>query len=285
VPPIDISSYLSTGSQSVNIALVDEGGWFTNSSVYLATNCTQGGVTGPALVRGNPIGSTPTPQQLTQTFNIDSGSNQQIAFVYDLSEANTANSLTVSGTPSPQVADLPLNPATFQSNLAFNTSFATSECLIHTGELGGPLGQPATLPACKLFTLECTTPANPVPGGAQCPISTVANEVVKDIFDGPNFSLEDIHTRDGRTFHEGIGFLMAEAPEDRVHSTLRRISTSHARRICSPALPDRDFSAVPVKRRIQTRPSSASRRCRRTAQRSGSTANGRVIGSTGRRST
>ena len=209
VPPIDISSYLSAGSQSVNIALVDEGGWFTNSSVYLTTSCTQGGVTGPALVMGNPISSTPTPQQLTQTFNVDSGSNQKIAFVYDLSEANTANSLTVSGTPSPQVADLPLNPATFQSNLAFNTSFATSECLIHTGELGGPLGQQATLPACKLFTLECTTPANPVPSGAQCPISTVANEVVQDIFDGPNFSLEDIHTRDGRIFHEGIGFLMA----------------------------------------------------------------------------
>jgi hypothetical protein len=37
----------------------------------------------------------------------------------------------------------------------------------------------------------------------------VANEVVKDIFDGPDFNLEDIHTRDGRTFHEGIGYLMA----------------------------------------------------------------------------
>ena len=37
----------------------------------------------------------------------------------------------------------------------------------------------------------------------------MSNEVVEDDFDGPAFSLPEIHTPDGRTFHEGIGFLMA----------------------------------------------------------------------------
>jgi len=76
---------------------------------------------------------------------------------------------------------------------------------VHNGEVGGPLGEPATNPACKLYTLECTTGTGSAEAGANCPVSTVDNEVVKDIFDGPSFSLSP----GGPTYHEGIGFLMA----------------------------------------------------------------------------
>src|SRR5206468_3147315 len=58
VPPIDISPLLTAGAQQIKIDLVDEGGYVANSSVYLNTNCTIGGVTGPASISGNTIPST-----------------------------------------------------------------------------------------------------------------------------------------------------------------------------------------------------------------------------------
>jgi hypothetical protein len=210
VAPINISSKLVGGPETVTISMIDDGVFLASSSLYLNTNCTQAGVTGPALVSGNPITSSPTPQQLTQSFNFNQSTNQSVGFVYDLSGAQAGNTLTVNQAGStPQTTDLPVNPATFQSNFAVNTPFATSECLVHSGEVGGPLGEPATTPACKLYTLECTTGTGSSEAGANCPTSTVANEVVKDIFDGPNFTLNNIATPGGPTFHEGIGFLMA----------------------------------------------------------------------------
>jgi len=104
----------------------------------------------------------------------------------------------------PQTADSPLDPATFRPSFVPGTSFATSSCLIHTGEL---LSDGVT-PACKLYTLECTDPTTGTTSGANCPVSAVANEIVKDLFDGPPFSLQNVHTPYG-DFHEGIGFLMA----------------------------------------------------------------------------
>lgn len=45
--------------------------------------------------------------------------------------------------------------------------------------------------------------------GAQCPVSSLPNELFQDVFDGPSFTLPDISTPNGLTFHEGVGFLMA----------------------------------------------------------------------------
>jgi hypothetical protein len=203
VPPIDISSNLVSGTQSVTIGLVDLGGFLTGSSVFLNTNCTYGGVTGPAMVSGNTI--TPT-SQLTQTFPFNSSTQQQVGFQYDVSGAAAAGTLTVDvGGSNPQVGDMPLDPATFQPTWAVNTPFATSACLVHSGELL-PL---TNNPACKLFTLECTVGTGASASGAQCPLSTARNEGVDDIFDGPAITLHDIPTAGGPTFHEGFGLLMA----------------------------------------------------------------------------
>jgi hypothetical protein len=211
VAPIQIggtNGQLVPGEQSVTFALTDEGVEFTNSTVFLTTNCTLGGVTGPALITGNTIGTTPTPPQQTQTFSFNGSTGQVVGFIYDLSGA--VGTLTSnSGESTPQVGDLPVNPAMFQSNFGAGTPFATSQCLIHTGEVGGPAGSPATLPACKLYTLECTTGTGNTATGAQCPVSSVANEVVKDIFDGPPFQLLDIKATGGKVFHTGLGLLMA----------------------------------------------------------------------------
>ncbi|MGA2807252.1 MAG: hypothetical protein ABSE87_03905 [Terracidiphilus sp.] len=205
VPPVSISSQLVPGSQQVKIDLQDEGVYLTSSTIYLNTNCTLEGVTGPATVAGNPISqSNPTPDQLSQDFSFDPITNQTIGFGYDLTQAQSAGTLTVVDGTIPQVGDQPLDPSTFQQVWTPGTSFATSNCLVHNGELL-PSGQPA----CKLFTLECSTGTGATASGAQCPVSTVSNEIVEDDFDGPAFSLPEIHTPDGRTFHEGIGFLMA----------------------------------------------------------------------------
>ncbi len=206
VAPISIASLLVAGAQQVQIQLVDEGGYLASSTLVLNTNCTPSGVTGPSQISGNTIpANNPTPAQLDQDFDFDSNTNQEIGFEYDLTAANTADTLTInSNGVNPQVGDSPLDPSTFQTVWAPETSFATSICLVHTGELL-PSGQPA----CKLYTLECTTGTGATASGAECPISTVSNEVIRDAFDGPAFRLNDIHTRDGRVFHEGLGLLMA----------------------------------------------------------------------------
>jgi hypothetical protein len=205
VSPISISSLLAPGTEQVTISLQDEGFFLASTTIYLNTNCTQNGVTGPALVNGNPIpASNPTTQQLAQDFGFNSTASQQIGFQYDLTTAQSAGSLTITNGTIPQVADLPVDPSTFQQDYVRQTSFATSNCLIHTGELL-PNGQPA----CKLFTLQCAVGTSSTATGAQCPISTQSNEIFQDVFNGPSFTLSDIPTPSGVTFHEGIGFLMA----------------------------------------------------------------------------
>jgi hypothetical protein len=209
VPPITISQFLTPGPVQVQVSLEDVGYgndfFLASSTLYLDTNCTQGGVTGPALVNGNPIsGTTPTPQQLTQDFSFNPVTNQQIGFEYDLSTAQQAGTLTINDGTIPQVSDSPLDPSIFQSTYVTGTSFATSNCLVHAGEL-----LPNGSPACKLFTLQCSVGTGATATGAQCPVSTASNEIFQDVFSGPSFTLSDIPTPNGPTFHEGIGLLMA----------------------------------------------------------------------------
>jgi Bacterial Ig-like domain (group 3) len=204
VAPFSIASLLVPGNETVTIALQDEGFSLASSTLYLNTNCTQNGVTGPALVTGNVIsGTNPTPGQVNQDFSFNPLLGQQIGFEYDLSAALAANSLTITDGTIPQVGDMPLDPAIFSSQYAPGTSFATSACLIHGGEVlanGNP--------ACKLYTLECTVGTGASASGAQCPVSEVANEIFSDVFDGPGFTLPDLITPNG-TFHQGIGLIMA----------------------------------------------------------------------------
>jgi len=205
VTPIDVSSFLVPGSQQVTFALVDTGGYLASSSLYLSTSCSQAGVTGPATITGNPISSSnPTPQELTQSFPFDSSNNQQINFVYDISVSESAGGLSITNGSTPNLADNPIDPATFIPVWVPGTSFATSSCLTHTGEL-----LPSGASACKLYTLECNIGQGTSQSGAQCPVSQVPNEIFQEVFDGPAFTLPDIVNVGGPTFHQGVGFLMA----------------------------------------------------------------------------
>jgi hypothetical protein len=205
VAPIDISSFLVAGQQQIKIDLVDEGGYVASSSIYLNTNCTVGGVVGPGTISGNTIPPTGTTNaQLDQTFTFNSSNNQQVSFEYNLAPAQTANTLDINSSGvNPQVTDSGIEALTAYPAYVSGTSFATSSCLVHDGELVNGV------PACKLYTLQCTTGTGNDATGAQCPVSTLSNEVLSDIFDGPGFTLHDIPTPAGPTFHEGIGLLMA----------------------------------------------------------------------------
>ena len=204
VGPINISGSLLQGSIQATIGLVDTGGYLAGSTLYLVTNCTPGGVTGPALVTGNPISSSdPTPQQLTQTYPINPTTGQQIQFTYDLSQSQANGNLSITNGSTPSTADTPLDPTKFQSNYLANTSFSTANCLTHTGELDN------NLPACSLYTLTCQVGSNPYQAGALCPESSARDEIFQEVFDGPSFTLPDIAGTGGQTFHQGVGFLEA----------------------------------------------------------------------------
>ena len=182
VPAIDISGFLIAGPQQIKVDLIDQGGYVASSSVYLNTNCTSGGVVGPAVISGNTITSgTTDPQVLTQSFTFNPGQDQQVTFVYDLGPARSANTLDVDQAGvNPQVTDSGIDPFVQYPQLVSGTSFATSACLVHDGEkLNG-------LSACKLYTLDCTTGTGSNGTGAQCPVSSLPNEVLQDVFDGPS---------------------------------------------------------------------------------------------------
>jgi hypothetical protein len=205
VPPIDVSSYLTAGSVQAQIGLVDTGYQVTSSTLYLVTNCTSQGVAGPGKVTGNPISqNNPSEQQLNQNFAFNSANNQQVQFTYNLSEAQGAGSLSIPDGTSPTGVDTPLNAATFQSTYLQGTSFATGNCLIHTGELYN------NSPACKLYTLTCQVGSNPAQSGALCPTSQQRNEIFEDDFDGPSFSLPDVLGTNFLIYHQGVGFLEAK---------------------------------------------------------------------------
>lgn len=203
VPPIDVSSMFVGGTQQAKIDLVDTGVILTNAPLYLVTSCTQLGVTGPATITGNPIpGNGAGPNQLNQGFDFDSTTGQGVGFTYDLSTSQANGSLTITDGTIPTTHDAPLDPALW-SQYASGTSFATSSCMVHTGELFNGL------PACKLYTLTCQVGTGVPAAGALCPVSLLKDEVFSDRFIGPAFLLPDILGPNGKTYHTGVGMMMA----------------------------------------------------------------------------
>jgi uncharacterized repeat protein (TIGR01451 family) len=204
IAPIDVSGLLSAGTQQVTIDLVDTGSLVTNAPVYLITSCTQGGVTGPATITGNPIPAVNPPAALlTQDFTFNSAPTQTVGFTYDLATSQQNGNLQLTSGTIPSTQDMPLDPALWQKQYAIGTSFATSSCMVHRGELLN--GQSA----CKLYTLTCQVGTGATSAGALCPVSQLRDEVFSDQFTGPAFLLPDITGPTGKIYHQGVGLLMA----------------------------------------------------------------------------
>ena len=202
VGAIDISGMLSNSAtpQNVTIQLQDDGGIKANSTIFLNTNCTVNGITG-GTVSGNTINGS-TGQGANQQLPFNSVNNENVSLTYNITGALPTISANQTGS-SPVANDVGVAPTLFQQNFVSQTSFATSNCFVHSGELLNGV------PACKLYTLVCTNQTTSAASGALCPVSTQANEVIAESFDGPNtFTLPNIYTPYGIN-REGIGFLMA----------------------------------------------------------------------------
>jgi hypothetical protein len=200
VPAIQIGSMLSPGMQSVTIQLENTlppaQGSMGNSTLYLNTNCTSSGVSGPATV----VNGTPPTGGTPETFTFDSGTGQGINFQYTI-PAGVGNLSTL----TEHVSDTPIDPSAFDSNYTYGTSFSVSSCYLHAGELLGNGN-----PACKMFTLLCSQGTDPTESGAICPASAAADEIFGESFDPPAsfaLTLPDIATPSG-TYHTGVGLLM-----------------------------------------------------------------------------
>jgi hypothetical protein len=204
VPALDIAGSLQPGANKVQITTVDSGYFLTSSTLYLVTSCTSNGVSGSGNITGNPISSSsPTGNQLTQNYPVNSANDQQTQFTYDLTTANNAGTLNINNGSTPSSGDDPISQSAFQPYLK-GTSFATAQCLTHSGNLVGGSA------ACVLFTLTCQVGTNPQQAGALCPVSQQKNENFVDFFDGPAFTLPDIKGSNGKTYHQGVGFLEAK---------------------------------------------------------------------------
>jgi hypothetical protein len=203
VGAIQIGNMLVPGQQSVSFKLQSvfppPSSNTTNTTLYLNTNCTQGGVSGPSTIINNPPPGDPT-SPVTETFTFNNGADQGINFEYTLpAGVGDLTGLTE------HVLDFPIDPATFDQSFTYGTSFSTASCYLHAGEL-----LPNNNPACKMFTLLCSKGTDPTQSGALCPASAAANEIFGESFDPPlNFtlSLPDIATPSG-TYHTGVGLLM-----------------------------------------------------------------------------
>jgi hypothetical protein len=117
--------------------------------------------------------------------------------------AQAAGTLSITNDTITGTDDLPIDPTTFQTTLVANTSFATSSCLIHSGELVNGL------PACKLFTLQCTTGTGATESGAQCPVHPCQMRYFRTFLMVPASHCPTSPLRMVPTFHQGVGFLMA----------------------------------------------------------------------------
>jgi hypothetical protein len=186
VAPIDISSYLKEGANQVTLNLLDYGAVLGSTTLNLYTNCSSAGTGSGAKISGNPIPSTNIPANLlTQDFTFSGTTNNLVQSVLDFSVAEQQQTLTVQNQTIPIVSDVAIPLADWPSYVA-GTPFATSECLVHNGEIQSPNAS-----------------------GIQCPTSTERNIVIQDVFDGPNFYIPDIVV-DGVAYHQGFGFIEAK---------------------------------------------------------------------------
>lgn len=116
--------------------------------------------------QGNPITST---SGLTQSFVFDSTTGSHLELDFDYSVAQNNGDLTIQNGTTPFVSGEGISVADWAS-ITNGTSMAGAPCLLAAGQTDA-LGNPM----CFVNTLTCTTSADPIPSGANCPQSTARN--------------------------------------------------------------------------------------------------------------
>ncbi|HUO24454.1 MAG TPA: hypothetical protein VMU61_02235 [Candidatus Aquilonibacter sp.] len=112
--------------------------------------------------QGQPINQN-NPGSLTQNFVINNTSGENWQFGFDYSVANNGDPLTVQLGTTPYVGSQGISPTDWAS-IVQGTAMADAPCLIAAGQT-----------VCAVNTYTCTTSANPIASGANCPVSSARN--------------------------------------------------------------------------------------------------------------
>jgi uncharacterized repeat protein (TIGR01451 family) len=168
VAPIDISSFLVPGSQTLEFDLVDvglppsqSGAFLGASTLHLVTNCTASSVTTGGTITGNPL-DPGNPASLIQDFPFNTNPNTHITFSANFVAADTFDA---NGPATPNTKDTGILQSAFPP-MVQGTSVAPAVCIRLNGEESTD-GLHTKL--CKAFTITCTDPVTGVSAGKNCP--------------------------------------------------------------------------------------------------------------------
>ena len=172
IPPINVSTFFSTGTVPATLTALDAGGELTSSTLFLATSCSPGG-----LVPGGSLTGNATPTN-TASFDNNPGSNFSLA-------DSSAQNPPASGT-TPVYTQIAVPQQLFQQLVA-GTSAAPDVCFRLTSELDYSVNPPA--PMCAGVLIQCWDPTHTTLSGANCDPSTpslLRNLYFSMSFDSPD---------------------------------------------------------------------------------------------------
>jgi hypothetical protein len=194
VQPLDVHTFFQNQSPfPVSISLVDAGGDYDNSTLFLVTNCNDLGVASGGVVTGVPVTSTNTSTQ-TQTLTVDSTAGQNISLTLSTAVCVQQGTCAATGV-IPGLVDYAIPQSIFKQ-LTAGTSAAPAVCLRMTGEIGAP--DPAmefgtTMPGqeyyCKGYLLQCYDPVTKTTLGSNCGTTSARNLLITAQFDSPDTPL------------------------------------------------------------------------------------------------
>jgi hypothetical protein len=171
LPPINLSPFFPTGTVQATFAALDSGYVYTTSTVFLATNCTPGGIVPGGSATGNP---TPTN---TVTFDSNPGSNLSVT-------DDTAQNPPATGT-TPIYTQIAVPQQLFYQLVA-GTSAAPDVCLRASSEQDIAN---SNAPMCVGILIQCYNPADGTTSGNNCDSSTPVG--LRDLYDTVQFASPD----------------------------------------------------------------------------------------------
>ncbi len=172
LPPINLTAFFGPGTVQATITALDQGYVYDSSTVFLATNCSPGG-----LIPGGTATGNPTP---TNTISFDSNPGTDLS----ITDNTAQNPPSVSGTV-PTYTQIAVPQQLFYQLVA-GTSAAPDVCLRAASEQD-PANNNA--PMCVGILIQCYNPADGTTSGNNCDSSTPMG--LRDLYDTVQFASPD----------------------------------------------------------------------------------------------
>ncbi len=182
---INIQNFFTSGPQTAQFTLLSSAAenYYGNSTLFLATSCSPGGLVSGGSVTGNPTTTN------TATFDSNPGSTLSIT-------DNTSQNAPTGGT-TPVYTQIAVPQQLFYQ-LTENTSAAADVCLRSNAELDYTVKPPA--PMCVGILIQCWDPTHTTLSGDNCDSSTPVG--ARDLYDFLKFASPDAPV-DGTNFLYG----------------------------------------------------------------------------------